>query len=91
MVMTADEKTRFQNMEGQLNEIGDKVDEILGALKGDSMGTSTGLIADFKDLKIRVRKMEDFKNKMIWVAMGAGLAAGFTMDKVGDIITKILK
>jgi hypothetical protein len=90
MVMTVDEKKKLENMEEQLNDIDGKVDEILSALKGDTFGLNAGLSQDFKDLKSRVRKLEDLKQRMIWTAMGAGLAAGFTLDKVWLIIQKLL-
>lgn len=95
--MTSDEKKRFENMEERLSDIDNKVDEILTALKGDNLGTSDGLVQEFKAFKDRVkeleaynRKLENMKLKLIWLAMGAGLAAGFTIDKIWGFIIKIL-
>lgn len=90
MTMTAHEKQRFKAMEDQLTDIDNKVDEILSALKGDKFGQSAGIIKDFQDLKSRVRKIENWKNKIIWTAMGAGIAAGFTLDKIWSLITKVI-
>lgn len=88
--MTLDEKKKLANMEEQLTDIDGKVDEILSALKGDAFGQNAGIIQEFKDLKSRVRKLEDLKQKMIWTAMGAGLAAGFTLDKLWSVIQKLI-
>lgn len=91
MVMTVDEKKKLENMEEQLNDIDVKVDEILFALKGDVFGHNAGVIQEFKELKSRVRKLEDLKQRLIWTAMGAGLAVGLTFDKVWAFILKLIQ
>jgi len=90
MVMTVEEKQRFKIMEDQLQNINGKLDDIMSAIKGDAFGQNAGIIAEIKDLKSRVRKMEDLKQRLMWTALGAGLAAGFTVDKLWTFIQKLI-
>lgn len=89
--MNVEEKKRFENMEERLSEIDGKVDEILTALRGDNLGTSAGLVQEFKDIKTRVRKLETLKNKMIWTAIGAGIAGGLSLSKLVEWIQESAK
>lgn len=88
--MTEQEKEKFVLMQGKLQEIDGKVDEILSALKGDNFGQNKGLIEDFKDIKARLYKLENLRSKIIWTATGAGLVLGVLIDKLGAIFQKII-
>lgn len=88
--MSPEEKIRFERMEDKINQMDSKLDDVLEALAGDKFGNSKGLVAEVKELKVRVRRMETLKNKVIWLVTGAALAAGFALDKIIDFFKKIL-
>ncbi|WP_293916513.1 MULTISPECIES: hypothetical protein [unclassified Sphingobacterium] len=80
--MTQDEKHQMSKMQEKLDLVDDKLDDVLNVLKGDEFGNSDGLVSEVKDLKKRVRTLEDLRSKILWIATGAGLAGGIVLDKV---------
>lgn len=80
--MTAIEKERLDVMEDKLTDVSDKVDQILAALKGDELGLSGGLVPEMKMLKVRILKLETLKNRVIWMAAGAGASGGIGIVKI---------
>lgn len=88
--MTADEKARFQTMENKVSEIDKKLDRLLFVIQGDGFNQNMGTVSEVKNIRKDVDKLLNFKNRLVWFAMGAGFAAGITVDKVWFIISKIL-
>lgn len=76
------ENDRLDQMEDKLDDLKDQVTKILVALTGDELQMDKGLIAEYKEIRDRVSKLEALKNKVIWVSIGAGLAVGISIDKV---------
>lgn len=88
--MTVEEKQRFNKMEEHLEKFDDKLDKILTLLDGDAFGQHQGLVKEVKELKTRLRKLEDLKNRTVWIILGAGTAAGLTMDKLWELIKQLI-
>lgn len=84
--MTAVENVRLDALEEKIEILQSDVKKILIALVGDDLKIEKGLIAEYKDMKERLTKLESLKNKIIWVSVGAGVAAGMSIDKVIDWI-----
>lgn len=89
--MTSIESTRLDHMEQKIDDLQKDVNKILTALTGDDLKMDEGLIAEYKELKGRVQKLEALKAKIIWVSIGAGVAAGISIDKVVEWITLAAK
>lgn len=80
--MTALENARLDAMEEKLETLQSDVKEILSALKGSELQLDKGLVIGHINLSERVTKLEGLKNKITWVSIGAGVAAGMSIDKV---------
>lgn len=81
---------RIRSVEDKAEEINGKVDKILGAVIGDGLGVSAGIIGELRHLKevevpklkARVTKLEILKNRVLWMAAGAGVAGGFSIKAI---------
>ena len=80
--MTAIENSRLDKMEEKLDQALIKVDKVLSALTGDDLQIDKGLIAEHKDIRDRVTKLEGLKNMIIWISVGAGIAGGLSINKL---------
>jgi len=80
--MTAIESNRLDKMEEKLDQAIGKVDKVLSALTGDDLQIDKGLIAEHKDIRDRVTKLEGLKNMIIWISVGAGIAGGLSINKL---------
>ena len=80
--MTAIESNRLDKMEEKLDQALIKVDKVLSALTGDDLQIDKGLIAEHKDIRDRVTKLEGLKNMIIWISVGAGIAGGLSINKL---------
>lgn len=80
--MTAIENSRLDKMEEKLDQAIGKVDKVLSALTGDDLQIDKGLIAEHKDIRDRVTKLEGLKNMIIWISVGAGIAGGLSINKL---------
>ena len=80
--MTAIENSRLDKMEEKLDQALLKVDKVLSALTGDDLQIDKGLIAEHKDIRDRVTKLEGLKNMIIWISVGAGIAGGLSINKL---------
>ena len=85
------ENSRLDQMEEKLDDVSLKVDKIFVALIGDDLQIDKGLIAEFKDMRDRVSKLEGFKSKIIWISVGAGMAAGISVNKIIEMIQAAAK
>jgi len=79
---------RLGSLEKKFDDLEVKVDKILVALTGDEFKLDKGLVAEYKDLRERVSKLETLKNRIIWISIGAGFAGGIGISKLVEIIGK---
>jgi len=80
--MTALETARLDIVEDKVDTMNTKIDRILIALIGDDLQMDRGLIAEYKEMRDRISKLEALKNKVIWMAVGAGVAGGVSIVKI---------
>jgi len=80
--MTALETARLDIVEDKVDTMNTKIDRILTALIGDDLQMDRGLIAEYKEMRDRISKLEALKNKVIWMAVGAGVAGGVSIVKI---------
>lgn len=80
--MTPVEDRRLDQMEKKLDTMEGKLDKVLGALEDSDLNVDGGLITQFKDIKKRVTDLEAIKNKIVWMAVGAGFGGGITIVKL---------
>lgn len=67
-------------------QIKNRLDDIVGILKGDEMGHSKGAIPMLKDHEERIKKLETLKDRAAWTILGLSIPSGFG---VIEIIRKI--
>ena len=84
--MTALETARLDIVEDKVDTMNTKIDRILTALIGDDLNLDRGLISEHKDMRDRIFKLEALKNKVIWMAVGAGVAGGVSIVKIIDYL-----
>jgi len=89
--MTDVEDTRLEELEIKLSTVEDKVDQILTALIGSDLSLNVGMVQEIKELKGRILKLENLKNRVIWMTLGAGLAGGLTISKIIEWIQESAK
>lgn len=97
--MSPEENNRLSIVEGNVEEIKQKLDLVLSALTGNEISKNGGLVEDIRDLKKvtiptlmrRIEKLESIKNKMIWMAMGAGITGGVGIVKIIQWIQEAAK
>ena len=87
--MTSIENKRLDIMEDKLTTVEQKLDRVLTALLGDDLNIDKGLVAEFKELRERVTKLEYMKNKVIWMSAGAGITGGVVIAKIVEWIRGI--
>jgi len=80
--MTALETARLDIVEDKVDTMNTKIDRILIALIGDDLQMDRGLIAEYKEMRDRISKLEALKNKVIWMAVGAGVTGGVSIVKI---------
>lgn len=89
--MTPVEDKRLDQVERKLNTLEGKVDRVLAALEDNDLNVDGGLITQFKDIKKRVTDLEAIKNKVVWISIGAGMAAGLSISKIIEWIQEAAK
>lgn len=87
--MTGIENMKLEELEEKLNTVEGKVDKILIALLGSELMPDNGLLKEIQELKnvdketkARVLKLENLKNRVIYMSIGAGIAGGFSITKI---------
>jgi predicted regulator of Ras-like GTPase activity (Roadblock/LC7/MglB family) len=63
-----------------------EIKEIKDALLGSALATGKGMIESMRDHDERIKALENIKNKVFWIAIGAGVAGGWTLGKIVTVI-----
>ena len=70
-------------LERRLSAVERKMDQVLDAIKGNGLGVSKGLAGRMDDadesseaVAARVQRLESWRQRIIWTAIGAGAGAG---------------
>ena len=62
-----------------------EIKEIKDALLGSPF-SGKGMIENIRDHDERIKALENIKNKVFWIAIGAGVAGGITIGKIMTLI-----
>ena len=74
-------------MEKQMEDMGSKVSRILWTLTGNELDRNdTGFIGQVDELEKRVKALEKFRDRAIYLIIGASLTTGFGVGKVIELI-----
>lgn len=74
-------------LKSEITKLNQKVDKIIDILSGNEYDKNdSGLVGDVRQLKIRVAKLERWKDRVIYILIGASFVAGWTIP---DILSKI--
>jgi hypothetical protein len=74
-------------LKSEMSKLNTKVDKIIDILSGNDLDRNdSGLVGDVRQLKIRVAKLERWKDRVIYILIGASFVAGWTIP---DILNKI--
>lgn len=96
--MTQQEHLEFLKMQEDLNTVKDTVNEIKVALLGDGY-MSKGLVGELERMKgttiteldKRISELEKFKNKVVYISIGLGMAGGLGIRTLIDWISNMSK
>lgn len=77
----------IHQMKNEMSQLNKKVDKIIDILSGNEYDKNdNGVVGDVRQLKIRVAKLERWKDRVIYILIGASFVAGWTIP---DILQKI--
>lgn len=73
-------------MQNDMRALNGKVDKIIDILSGNELDKNdSGVVGDVRQLKARVTKLERWKDRVVYVLIGASFGAGWT---ISDILQK---
>lgn len=71
----------------EVSKLNGKVDKIIDMLSGSEFDKNdNGLVGDVRQLKVRVAKLERWKDRVIYFLIGASFFAGWTIP---DLLSKL--
>lgn len=83
------EDRRLEDLEDKLNTVQEKVDDVdkkldqvLTALMGSELSLNKGLVHEIREMRTRILKLENLKNKVIWTSLGAGVGGGMGLATI---------
>lgn len=80
------EHNEILQVKTEMSQLNKKVDKIIGMLSGNDLDRNdNGLVGDVRQLKLRVAKLERWKDRVIYFLIGASFAAGWT---ISDLLTR---
>lgn len=83
---------RIDGVEEKVNNIDKNVNLMVILLRGNEFDKSDGgMIGEQTELRRRLDRLEKFKDKMIWVLVGASLVTGLNLVQLIDMVITALK
>jgi len=79
---------KVDSIKKELSEQSVELKEIRDALLGNEFNEKNGIITQVKDHEERIEALENKWNKMIWLAIGAGIGGGITISKIISLIAQ---
>lgn len=80
---------KVDKVQDSTEALNDDLKEVLHLLKGNPLNEKdNGIVGTVIESKAKIEKLEKFKDKVIYVLIGASLTAGYALS---DIINKFLK
>lgn len=70
----------------EMSKLNGKVDKIIDILSGNEYDRNdNGIVGDVRQLKMRVAKLERWKDRVVYALIGASFGAGWTLS---DLLQK---
>jgi hypothetical protein len=80
------ENSELLSVKNEVSKLNSKMDRVINILSGNELDKNdNGLVGDVRQLKLRVAKLERWKERVIYFLIGASFAAGWTVQ---DLIQK---
>lgn len=77
----------IHQMKIEMSQLNKKVDKIIDILSGNDLDKNdNGVVGDVRQLKMRVARLERWKDRAVYLLIGASFVAGWTIP---DILQKI--
>lgn len=77
-------------MASELSTLTRKVDQILDILVGNGLTEEKGLVGKVDEVDERIKKLEKFKDKALWILMGMALPGGVGVAKILGAIAEAI-
>lgn len=76
----------IHQMKNEMSQLNKKVDKIIDILSGNDLDRNdNGVVGDVRQLKMRVAKLERWRDRVIYFLIGASFFAGWTIP---DMLSK---
>lgn len=76
----------IETLSRKIDQQGIEIKEIKDAIIGSEFTSGKGIIETLKEHDERVKALENIKNKVFWVAIGAGISGGIAIGKLMTFI-----
>lgn len=77
---------KVDNIAKVMESQGKQIGNVLNALMGTELDTDRGMVSVVKELKDKVKTLEDRWNNTKWLMIGIGVASGLTIGKIASLI-----
>jgi len=82
---------QLKHLENQMNELGRKLDHVYRIITGEEFNEDTSVINRLKTVEQQVQSLVKFKEKIMYVAIGAAAPALYGTGKFFELILKTLQ
>lgn len=83
---------KIENINNKVENMNKNVDLMVILLRGNEFDKSdNGMIGEQNDLKRRVERLENFKDRMFWVLMTAAAITGLNLVQLVNMVVKAFK
>ena len=82
---------QLKHLENQMNELGLKLDHVYRIITGEEFNEDTSVINRLKTVEQQVESLVKFKEKIMYVAIGAAAPALYGTSKFFELILKALQ
>ena len=82
---------QLKHLETQMNELGRKLDHVYRIITGEEFNEDTSVINRLKTVEQQVESLVKFKEKIMYVAIGAAAPALYGTGKFFELILKALQ
>jgi hypothetical protein len=82
---------QLKHLENQMNELGRKLDHVYRIITGEEFNEETSVVARLKKVEQQVESLIKFKEKLMYIAIGAAAPALYGTGKFFELILNLLK
>jgi hypothetical protein len=82
---------QLKHLETQMNELGRKLDHVYRIITGEEFNEDTSIVVRLKKVEEQVESLVKFKEKIMYVAIGAAAPALYGTGKFFELILKALQ